>query len=345
MTKPIDLKDRLEGVLLGTAIGDALGLPAEGLKPERIARRFGRLDRYRLLGSTGFVSDDTEQAALVAQSLLRAPNDLDRFVRLFRRSMLGWFLRMPWGIGMATLRACCRIAVGLRRSGVDSAGNGAAMRAAVVGAFFDAREQERRRYGEALARVTHEDERAVEGALFVAELTARLVSADPVDPVSAARDVIAGVRSEPLKSALSDALVLASSGAELEVAARRLGTTGFVLHSVPVALFAFLSFGDRPADALQAIVLAGGDTDSNGAIVGAWLGARHGRTGLPTAFVDNLQPGPFGRAHLLSLAGALAELRAGSRPRPVRFSTALALLRNLALFPVILAHGFRRLVP
>jgi len=74
----VDLRARLAGTLLGTAVGDALGLPCEGLSAARIARRFGRADRFRLLGRTGYVSDDTEQSALVAQSLARFPADPDR---------------------------------------------------------------------------------------------------------------------------------------------------------------------------------------------------------------------------------------------------------------------------
>jgi ADP-ribosylglycohydrolase len=78
MTAVPNTEDRLLGVLLGTALGDALGLPAEGMSARAIARRFGRMDRFRLLGSTGFVSDDTEQAALIAQALAQHPDDLDR---------------------------------------------------------------------------------------------------------------------------------------------------------------------------------------------------------------------------------------------------------------------------
>ena len=107
------LADRLAGTLLGTALGDAPGLPAEGMTARAIARRFGRIDNFRLLGRTGFVSDDTEQAALVAKALARHPDNLDRCVRDFRRSLLGWFCRLPWGVGMATIRSCARIAVGL----------------------------------------------------------------------------------------------------------------------------------------------------------------------------------------------------------------------------------------
>src|SRR5262249_5056224 len=110
--------DRLAGTLLGTALGDALGLATEGMSATVIARRFGRVTRFHLIGQTGFVSDDTEQAALVAQSLARYPNDVDKFVAAFRRSLLGWFCRVPWGIGRATALACVRIGLGLSQTGV-----------------------------------------------------------------------------------------------------------------------------------------------------------------------------------------------------------------------------------
>src|SRR5207302_215975 len=91
-----DVGDRLAGTLLGTALGDALGVPMEGLPPATISRRFGRVDRFHFVGRVGFVSDDTEQAALLAQSLARHPADVEACVRDFRRAMLGWLLRLPW---------------------------------------------------------------------------------------------------------------------------------------------------------------------------------------------------------------------------------------------------------
>jgi ADP-ribosyl-[dinitrogen reductase] hydrolase len=325
----MDPKDRLAGTLLGTALGDALGLPSEGMSARRVARRFGRVDRFHLLGRTGFVSDDTEQSALVAQSLARHPDDRDACVRAFRRSLVGWFWRLPWGVGWATVRASFRIMLRLRPSGVRSAGNGAAMRAAVVGAFFPDRPDERRATGEALARVTHTDERAVQGALFVAEL----VAAGP----GVARRV---VTDPELGAALDRAGALASKGATTGEAAEVLKTSGFVVHTVPFALFCLLRFGDRPLEALQEAVSAGGDTDSIGAILGAWLGARHGEAGLPGELLARISDGPFGPAHLRALARSLAD----HRPPP-RYSCLRALLRNLALYPVILFHGVRRIFP
>jgi ADP-ribosylglycohydrolase len=337
-----DIQDRLAGILVGTAIGDALGLPMEGMPAAAIARIFPSLDRYFLFGRTGFVSDDTEQSALVAQSLARSPRDLQMCVRAFRRSLLGWFLRLPWGIGLGTLRACVRIALGLRRSGVSSAGNGAAMRAAVVGGFFFDQPAARSTWSDALARVTHTDERAVDGARFVSELAARCIELDCDEPdeelVATAARV---VRHPEIEEAISHARKLANAAESAAEAAGELGNTGFVVHTIAIATFCFLRFGHEPEQAIREAIRAGGDTDSNAAIVGAWVGARHGLRALPAALVSRLHDGPFGPTHLVSLASDLERVRRGDSSPKARYSWLLALARNLALYPVVLAHAVR----
>ncbi|HLY09173.1 MAG TPA: ADP-ribosylglycohydrolase family protein [Planctomycetota bacterium] len=325
----MDLRDRLAGTLLGTAVGDALGLPCEGLSATRIARRFGKLDRFHLIGRTGFVSDDTEQSALVAQSLAAFPSDPDLCARAFRRSLVGWFWRLPWGIGMATIRSCFRTMLGFSRTGVRSAGNGSAMRAAVIGAFFHDQPEKRRAFGTAIATVTHTDDRAVQGALFVAELAA-------VGP-DQARKVVTQAE---LSAALDRAVDLATRSASTSQAAEALKTTGYVVHSVSFALYCYLRYGATPLLAIQESIGAGGDTDSIAAILGGWLGARHGEPGLPAHLLADLHDGPFGPSHLRALASSLAEGAA-----PPRYSWIGALARNLALYPVVLAHGFRRMFP
>ncbi len=335
--------DRIAGVLLGTAIGDALGLPTEGMTARAIAESGVCVDRYRLAGRTGWVSDDTEQSALVAQSLAAHPRDLAAFQRAFRSALLGWFLRLPWGIGFGTLRACLRIALGLRRSGVASAGNGAAMRAAIVGAVFaDATRDERSRWSDAVAEVTHTDPRAVQGARFVAELAATCVATragDEVDPSSA----LAIVDEPELRGALESSLDLWGRGATTAQAVDALGSSGFVVSSVPIAAFCFLRYGPDPRAALTEILRAGGDTDTNAAIVGAWLGALHGERGLPSSLVAHLCEGPFGKTHLRALARDLVAARAGAAPT-ARYSWVAALARNLALYPIVLGHGVRVLL-
>lgn len=376
------LYDRFAGVLLGTAVGDALGLYLEGLEADSIQSQFSSaVDRYYLLGNIGFVSDDTEQSALIAQSLIKFPPDLDYSVNRFRAAMLGWFCRMPFGVGQATTYSCVKILMGSKNTGIRSAGNGAAMRAAILGAFFYDDSELRQKFGIGMAHVTHTDARGVEGALFVAELTAACVragldmQAEVISDTGLARssgaeanlgsendDRTTGiaygdelrlrlfdqslqvVQDKSLKDALSNARELAMHKASANDAGNRLGCSGFVNHSVPIAAFAFLRFGDDTLAAIQSVIMIGGDTDSNAAIVGALCGALHGERGLPMQLIEPINNGPFGPAHLRSLAKALAETRAGKNLAAPGYCWPVALARNVAVIPILLSHTLVRLV-
>lgn len=328
--------DRIAGILLGTALGDALGLACEGMSAPAIQRRFGRISRFHLLGRTGYVSDDTEQAALLAQAIIAARGDDAVLLRRFRRSMIGWVWRLPFGVGLSTLRACLRMSVGIQASGVFSAGNGAAMRAPILGGLI-ADPTRRLSVGRAVAQLTHTDPMGVDGALYTAEVTAQLMAG--ADPLNAVQQALAVVENTPIREAVLEAIRLADAGVDIHAAAESLGTTGFVVHTVGLATFGLLVAGDDVLEGLATIVHAGGDTDTTAAIVGAWLGARFGAAHLPP-LIESLAGGPFGRKHLLGLADAAAAER-----DPPRYSAAVAMLRNLALYPVILGHGFRRMLP
>jgi ADP-ribosyl-[dinitrogen reductase] hydrolase len=112
-----------------------------------------------------------------------------------------------------------------------------------------------------------------------------------------------------------------------------------VVHSVGLSTWAFAR-GASVLDSVQRVIRAGGDTDTHAAIVGGWTGALHGGAAIPSELLAHLSGGAFGPAHLDGLAHALAE----GGPPP-RWSALGSLARNLALYPVVLAHGLRRLVP
>ena len=124
-----DLRDRFAGLLLGTAVGDTLGLPAEGMSRGRILRMWKGEWRHRFLFNRGMVSDDTEHTLFVAQALLTHPDDVASFQRCLAWKLRLWLLGLPAGIGLATLRAILRLWMGFPpiRSGVWSAGNGPAI--------------------------------------------------------------------------------------------------------------------------------------------------------------------------------------------------------------------------
>lgn len=166
-----DRADRIAGVIHGTAVGDALGLPREGISRRRARRLFGDPPlRHRFLFGTGMVSDDTEHTCMVGQALLRAPERADDFARSLAWRLRLWLLGLPDGTGRATLRAILKLWLGYSpvSSGVWSAGNGPAMRAATLGVCLGHDRDRLRAYVRASTRLTLTNPRAERGSFLVA---------------------------------------------------------------------------------------------------------------------------------------------------------------------------------
>jgi ADP-ribosylglycohydrolase len=336
--------DRIRGALLGVAVGDALGLPAENLTAKTIARRLAPLDRYRLFLRTGWISDDTEQTAMVAEALLESRvRDPAAVARAFARRLRVWFLLLPAGIGLATVRACLKLFlfVPASRSGVRSAGNGASMRAVPIALAEPLDAAVRDALAVAVARVTHTDRRAVDGARLVAHAAARLLAAaGKVDRASFVRELAALVGPEPeLGRALERTAVLIETGASRDAAASDLGTSGFVVHTVPFALFCALRFVTFP-EAVRAAAEAGGDTDTIAAIAGGLAGCLHGASAIPEAWVLGLEQRGRGRRHLEALAACFANEKA---PAP-RASLVYRMGRALFFLVIVFIEVSRRVV-
>jgi ADP-ribosylglycohydrolase len=350
-------QDVLAGALLGTLLGDALGLPREGLSRERAMRRFGGAPlRHRLVLGRGLGSDDTEHACMVAQALLAQPEDAEAFARGLAWRLRGWLLSLPAGVGWATLRATVRLWLGFspERSGVVSAGNGPAMRAPVLGVCLADQPERRLAFTRASSRLTHRDPLAEEGAQLVA-LAAALAAEDGTpSPLDLLQRLEAAASSPGFREALRTVGTCLERDAPVAELAEALGlargVTGYVLHTVPVALYAWLRhLGDFRA-AVEAVILLGGDTDSTGAIVGGLAGASVGVRGLPGEWLAGLVEWPRSVAWMERLAGRLAEQfpargEVARSPGPLPLFWPGVLPRNLALLAVVLVHGFRRLLP
>ena len=166
------MSDAVVGSLLGTAVGDALGLPYENLSPRRAAKLLGAADRYRFFFRRGFVSDDTEHSCLVLQALITSNRDPDKFEAELGRRLKWWFIKLPAGVGRATARACIKLWLGFppAKCGVFSAGNGPAMRSAIFGALIDDVNLLVELVGRS-ARLTHSDPKAEFGAIAVAPVS------------------------------------------------------------------------------------------------------------------------------------------------------------------------------
>ncbi|MFO1372909.1 MAG: ADP-ribosylglycohydrolase family protein [Candidatus Competibacteraceae bacterium] len=350
------LTSRLRGLLIGTAVGDALGLPAEGLTRQRVQRLYKGHWQHRLVFGYGMVSDDTEHTIFVAQSLLRYPNSPPRFARRLGWCLRGWLLSLPAGIGFATLRAILKLWLSFppQRSGVYSAGNGPAMRVAIIGAFCADAPEQRAAYVAASTRITHIDPKALTGATAIAELAAwiirdRLTQRPPLDAFLTllrscgpddrewlvAVDAIAqAAYAEQSVTKLADRLSLAK------------GVTGYIYHTVPVVAYAWFRHCGDYRQTLTAVLDCGGDTDTTGAIVGALAGATVGDTSIPAEWQTGIADWPRSLSLLRTLADRLATvITTGQSAAPVRYFWPAILPRNLVFLLIVLAHGFRRLLP
>jgi ADP-ribosylglycohydrolase len=224
--------DSVAGVLLGTAVGDALGLPCEGLSRRRAGRLFGGPPLgHHFLAGRGMISDDTEHTCMVGQALLRAPRDQERFARSLAWRLRLWLLGLPAGAGRATLRAGLKLWLGFpaARSGVNSAGNGPAMRAALLGVCVGDDPERLRAYVRVSTRLTHTDPRAERGALLVALAARRGASRGPgewhADAVLAALREELGEGDAELSGILNKLGTCLGRGASAEELATAVGPT------------------------------------------------------------------------------------------------------------------------
>jgi len=355
-----DLPKAVTGCLLGTAVGDALGLPCEGLTPGRQRRLFsGAGDGgYRLVFGRGMVSDETEHTLLVAQALLVLAGDTPAFERRLAHELRRWLLLLPAGAGRATLIASARLLVGvpLSRSGVFSAGNGPAMRSAILGVCFGNDPARLRALVRAGTRITHTDPKAEVGALAVALAAHRSAHGDasPGGYLDALRDLLDGSDGAAVGtlSALAEgAAESVARGESTETFAAdglglARGVSGYVFDTVPVALHAWLRHPDDFGAAVRAVLRCGGDTDTTAAIVGGIVGAGVGKPGIPPEWLDGLCEWPRTVPWMERLGRRLGAVVETGQPGEALTLPRIGLAaRNAVFLTVALAHGLRRLLP
>ncbi|MFN0127362.1 MAG: ADP-ribosylglycohydrolase family protein [Verrucomicrobiales bacterium] len=338
-----DRQSAILGTLLGTAVGDALGLPYEGLSRRRVAA-LGEV-RHRLLLGRGLCSDDTEHTLMLAAALRTNPGDVREFQRCFAWKLRWWLLGFPAGVGLGTARAVLRLWLGFppHKAGVTSAGNGAAMRSAVVGVFWADEETKRREFARAACRLTHTDPRAEESALLVAEAAALASNHATTERVLSHLSAL--ILSAEMKSRFEVLeAALASGSSVLDFATRigcERGVSGFAPNTVAVALFAWLRHRGDLASALRSVIACGGDTDTVAAITGGIGGAEVGEAGIPQDWIESIGDWPRSVTHIRNVATAMSD---NSKSMPNVFWP-FVLLRNGVFLALVLLHGSRRLFP
>jgi len=342
----------LLGCLLGTALGDAAGLRREGLSRQRADRMYGNLPiAPQLILGHGFCSDDTEHTQMVGRALVSSAGDVPMFEQHFARQLKCWMLTLPAGVGWATLRSCIKLLLGLgaARSGVFSAGNGPAMRSALIGAWTKS-SAECEGLVRSCTRMTHTDPKAEVASLLIAKaasLKAHRVSISPIEFLETESHT---VTDDELGEYLRSAVVALEAGktsrefADSQGWSR--GVSGYINHSVPAALYCWASYPNDFCRCVESAVLLGGDTDTIAAIAGAVCGANLGADELPRDWLDALVEWPRNLEWMESLAKSLSNTTSGSQagsPPSMRWLATIP--RNIVFAFIVLGLGFRRLLP
>lgn len=349
-------EDSVLGCLLGTAVGDSVGLRYEGLSKRRQHRMYPRITGPAFVFGRGMVSDDTEHTCMVAQALIASAGHADTFTQNLAKQFRLWLLGVPPGIGYATLRAILRLWLGYSpdRSGVFSAGNGPAMRSAILGVCYGSDPERLRALVNASTRLTHTDPKVAYGALAVA-VAAYLAAWEPAEDV-APYDYLQALRAllpreaDALIQLVEKAVESAASGQRTAAFAEALGlhngVSGYVYHTVPVALHAWFTHQDDYRQGIVDIVRCGGDTDTTAAILGGIIGARVGKHGIPADWLGRLRDWPRTVAWIEQLGRRLLAVASQSRAREtLPVSLPGTMLRNALFLLVVLGYGLRRLLP
>jgi ADP-ribosylglycohydrolase len=275
--------DRAIGCLLGQVAGDSLGSLVEFRSPQDIARQYPDGVRDLADGGTwntiaGQATDDSELALDLARTLVRQVTWSSEAVAA---AYAGWYASRPFDIGGTTRQALSAAAAATQdKAGAaqkaangESQANGALMRCGPIGIWArDAAEAAAAARQDAALTHPHPICQAASAA-FVAAIATAIAGGNREAMLAAAEATIPEAAAAPLREVLASARAGAGPADFTQ-------QQGWVLIAFQNA-FRHLAIGTSIEDALIQTVGAGGDTDTNGAICGALLGAAQGRAAIP----------------------------------------------------------------
>lgn len=301
---------RIEGMLLGIAIGDALGRPTEGMLPSRRRSQFGEIRDYmpsrHASGAVGLPSDDTQLAFWTLEQLISDKKFVPEHVAT--RFVDGGRV---FGIGKTVRRFLANYKSGKPwyESGPESAGNGALMRIAPILIPHLKTAGKDIWVDTALAAMmTHNDYSSTSACLaFVVMLWELLDMQEPPDDqwwmerfVELSKDLegetnysprggIFSSYSGPLWRFVQERLTWAYSQ-NLSVVDAGYGwySGAYLLETVPSVLYILMRYAHNPEEAIMRAVNDTKDNDTIAAIVGAAVGALHGKSAFSGRWIKYL---------------------------------------------------------
>lgn len=281
---------RYKGCLVGAAVGDALGAPAEFLTAEQIRDQWGQLTE--MVGGgyfqwrPGQTTDDTDMSMAIVDSVVEnnryVPDDIaNRFV--------AWMKSKPRDIGGMTKTSLIYLTDGasFRESGkitlksFGTAPNGSIMRTSPIGLIFRGQPEKMFKVSDEVSAMTHAHSECLLACRMTCSLVSNLASGEDKNQ---ALDHLAQTfqDSDKAQRMINDAL----TGKYYRDVYRG---GGYVFESFNIALHSFVLF-DNFEDTVVYAVNLGGDADSQATVAGAFAGAHYGIDKIPSRWKKKLNP-------------------------------------------------------
>lgn len=307
--------NRAYGCLVGSAIGDAMGMPASFMSPEKIRRIYKRIngflppDKEQIAHgglAQGEFTDDTEESLIIADVLVEAR----RFNQaLFIEKMKNWAIEKKMlsstVIGPSTRRFLEAIVKGdnLSEMGRQGDTNGGAMRVAPVGIFYHGRVSEAIEAAIASAKPSHGSKPGLASTAAIAAAIAVAVEGNCMTSDVMAKAILGAEAGERQGSDLPAPSVAARIHLAMELVDANRGKSAdeisYILYqyigagmksyeSIPLSLGIFYAADGDYQTGLLAAINTGDDADTNGAIVGALCGAFCGADKIDPAWIETL---------------------------------------------------------
>lgn len=310
-------RERARGAMLGLAVGDALGAPAENMKPSQIRERWGRIEGFVAESPEG--TDDTEYA--IFSGLLLAEHGSGLTLEHVESAWHQWIADVDEqafrGAGFSergTLENLRRgLAAPISAQHRHSWSDGLAMRAAPFGVFAAGRPAEAARLVSVDGTVSHDGEGIFGGRAVAAGVAAAMAHDSPDAVVQAALTVIPedSWTSRSLQRAVSAARRARLAPGATRLSVERAVRTPVVIGGYPwtdlapeavgLAFGAFTAAGGELTDAVLTAVNMGRDADTTAAVAGALAGALRGESAIPAEWAAAI--GPVTGSCLPSMAG------------------------------------------
>jgi len=301
------MKAKFRGIALGSAIGDAIGKSFEDLDIYQVE------EFYRDLPITNFVephpsspaffqkpnetSDETTVAKLLIESILESKK-LD--IYNYFDKLKAWAFdetthRYPDPfILKAIYNLSNNITEGLRFSSVEGI-----LRVIATSMLHFENEALSEEAAKLVTMLTHRSDEALDGAILFNRFLVKSIKNDESletleNRIELLKELKSCVKSFYTKKMLDILIDALEEGYSKEKAIVNIGNGNFVLESLGLSLYYFLTEGiEYPFDAFVSAINSywefGGDTDAIGFITGALLGAYHGYEFLPEDLIQNLE--------------------------------------------------------